>query len=329
MDRADRTPALQGPEPAVGWKSRVWTATKAVVSIALIVWMVHLLDMQKLVDALATMNLWFVLSAGVLVALQIVVAGLRWNLVLHAVGRRLRSVTAIRLTWIAAFFNSYTPGGVAGDAVRFWYASDGGRQFAAAGSAGVLDRASGLLGLIAVSAFAAVVFASANRLPGLWYLLGFGAASCVAGLTGIIMLERLPRDWERYRLVRWMGYLASATRQFIVNWPVALLVIGLAAATHVAYSIATFLLLRALDVQVGLAECLLLVPPVILLSTMPVSIGGWGVREGAMAAALAFIGVANQEAVLTSLIIGLFVAISSLPGGAFWLLSPERELFRK
>ena len=66
--------------------------------------------------------------------------------------------------------------------------------------------------------------------------------------------------------------------------------------------------------------CVLLVPPVILITVVPVSIAGWGVREGAMVVAFGFLNVPANAAFAVSVLFGLTLAVASLPGSLFWWL---------
>ena len=66
-------------------------------------------------------------------------------------------------------------------------------------------------------------------------------------------------------------------------------------------------------------------PLVLLVTTVPVSIGGWGVREGAMVFAFGLIGVSEHSAFVLSFLFGLLVVAVSLPGGLIWLMSGERR----
>jgi hypothetical protein len=59
-------------------------------------------------------------------------------------------------------------------------------------------------------------------------------------------------------------------------------------------------------------------PVVILIGMTPISLAGWGVREGAMTFALGWFDVATSDAVLLSILVGLASIVSSLPGSAVW-----------
>ena len=67
-------------------------------------------------------------------------------------------------------------------------------------------------------------------------------------------------------------------------------------------------------------DCLVLIPPVVLVSTIPISIAGWGVREAAMITLLALVGVAKADAFVLSVLFGLLTFGLSLPGGIVWII---------
>jgi hypothetical protein len=84
-----------------------------------------------------------------------------------------------------------------------------------------------------------------------------------------------------------------------------------------------FMLTRAVGTELGWGDSLLLIPPVLLVSAIPVTVAGWGVREGAMVIALGFAGVAPAAGFAISVLFGLTLAVASLPGAGLWLASGE------
>ncbi|MBF0247192.1 MAG: flippase-like domain-containing protein [Alphaproteobacteria bacterium] len=78
--------------------------------------------------------------------------------------------------------------------------------------------------------------------------------------------------------------------------------------------------------DIGIVECLVLFPPVLLVQTLPISIAGWGVREGAMVTLFAFAGVSADSALALSLLFGVAIAVTSLPGAILWVLSGKRTV---
>src|ERR1700757_2077051 len=74
--------------------------------------------------------------------------------------------------------------------------------------------------------------------------------------------------------------------------------------------------------------------PLMLIQLLPISLAGWGVREAVLVVALAPFGVPAEAALATSVLLGLCLIASSLPGGLIWLgnwdIAPsgvEKKLF--
>jgi hypothetical protein len=88
---------------------------------------------------------------------------------------------------------------------------------------------------------------------------------------------------------------------------------------HAMTGLVIYIVAQGLDISVGLIECIVLTPPISLLTVLPISLAGWGVREAGMVTALAFAGVASHDALIVSILFGLLLMAISIPGGVFWL----------
>jgi hypothetical protein len=64
---------------------------------------------------------------------------------------------------------------------------------------------------------------------------------------------------------------------------------------------------------------LFIVPFVTLASAIPISIAGWGVREGIMVVSLGYLGVVPEQALVLSILYGVLMLVSSIPGLIIWL----------
>ena len=100
---------------------------------------------------------------------------------------------------------------------------------------------------------------------------------------------------------------------------------GLSLGVHLLSALTVFVLARGIGVEVSFGQMVVLIPPVILVATLPISVAGWGVREGAMVTALGFVGVAPADAFAVSVIFGLALVVIALPGGAIWLIGLRRR----
>jgi uncharacterized membrane protein YbhN (UPF0104 family) len=71
-------------------------------------------------------------------------------------------------------------------------------------------------------------------------------------------------------------------------------------------------------------QVLQLVPPVMLITMLPISIAGWGVREASMGLVFGAAGLPTSEGVNVSLLFGAVYFIVGAFGGLVWIFSAEK-----
>ena len=82
-----------------------------------------------------------------------------------------------------------------------------------------------------------------------------------------------------------------------------------------------FAITQALDLAIPIWSLFLVVLPVLLISMIPVSIAGWGVREGAMIVAFGYAGLPQDQALAVSILLGLVLLGVGALGGLVWVLA--------
>jgi uncharacterized membrane protein YbhN (UPF0104 family) len=244
-------------------------------------------------------------------------SALRWCGLGRAVGLHRPLSDYLRVYAIGMFFNLFGPSTLGGDAIRVWYLGRGRQRLLAAGSV-LFDRLSGLAMLVALAAAAQLAFRPHLPRPlavgvvtaGLALLVGWLACPW---LVRILPLEhRLRRHVEQELTPFWRD--AS-----LLAWAAALSLVF-----HVSQVGVQYLLGRATGVTLPFAYCLVFHPLVVLATALPVSLGGFGVREGGYVWLLGWIGVAPSEAVALSLLWFAVTAVAGLLGGLVFVTDPRR-----
>ena len=87
--------------------------------------------------------------------------------------------------------------------------------------------------------------------------------------------------------------------------------------TNLNLSVASLWLGKSLGLTLTFLDYVVFIPIVTLITTLPISIGGWGVREGATVVLFGALGVVSHNALAFSVLFGLVIAVSSLPGLIF------------
>ena len=90
-----------------------------------------------------------------------------------------------------------------------------------------------------------------------------------------------------------MASLAADTRRLFLSPGHALKALGWAAVGHSNIALGVWVLALSLDIDVTWIDCLVLIPLVLLITTVPISLGGIGVREGTFVVLLAPLGISG------------------------------------
>ncbi len=78
---------------------------------------------------------------------------------------------------------------------------------------------------------------------------------------------------------------------------------------------------KALGIAISFTDCFALVPVSLLIAMIPISLASWGVREAAFIYAFGFAGIAAGDALVLSLLFGIFRLTVGAVGGIVWLVS--------
>jgi glycosyltransferase 2 family protein len=291
--------------------------SKAGISAGLIAWLATRIELEPLRDAFATLDpAWTALALAFLLA-QLVLAGWRWSWIHASLGQTLRPRDALELSLVGQFFNQTLPSAIGGDAVRAMLATRRGLTAGQAASGVILDRGLALIVLIALMALAAPILPAREAS----WLAGLALATLAALGAGLFVAERVRRFLPAWRAIEW-GYGVARDLRNVIRRPRLLLA---SLAVHLGVIATFWALAQALDVEASFLLCVAAVPPIVLLSTLPISLAGWGVREGASVYVFGLAGVAAADALALSVAFGLAQIVVGLPGLALWLKGRRGE----
>jgi uncharacterized protein (TIRG00374 family) len=291
---------------------------KMFVSVGLVVFIVKSTNVKGIGGRLLEVNVEVILVAAAIMAALVILPALRWTRLIRLGGGTFDVGTAYRLTVIGNFFGQVLPS-IGGDGVRAWYAYKLGIPLAISINSVLLDRLAALI---------AVLLLALLSLPWLWAmvprqfawwtisLIVFGTMGGAVLLNGV---TRLPESWNRWRIIKVGKNLADSCHSLISNKPYLFQVIGLSLLVHLSVAVFVYALTKVVHVPASLEDCLLLIPLVMLVSTIPISVAGWGIREGAMVVAFGFLKIPPSDALLVSILFGIVVALASSPGLFFWV----------
>jgi len=300
------------------------TAAKILLTLAAIWYLQKKVDLAAAWDVGKGLSFWWFLLALGLQGLQMFVCGGRWRMVLAALGARMPFLMSVELFMIGIFFGQVLPGAVGGDAVRIWKTREAGLSLSHSVNSVLLERVITVFALMLLAAICQPFLH--ESLAGLVPIWLFPAVAFMGfcGIIVLMLLDKLPDSLTHFRIVRGFFALAADGRRLFLSFRQGLPTLIVTILGHVNLVLGMWALGRGIGAPVTIGDCLVLVPPVILAATLPISISGWGVRENITVLLFAGIGVSHEQSAAMSLLFGLISLLVSLPGGLFWLR--ERNL---
>jgi glycosyltransferase 2 family protein len=304
---------------------RLSLVAKIVISAGLVAGLIATTDTSELRDAFQRVGVGPLVLGVAALAVLVVVQSVRWLVVARALDLDFPFPAATAIVFIGTFFNQVLPSSIGGDAARVWRLTRAGVSVPAALNSVLFDRLVALVTVVLITGVGTPLLFSWIEEPGKRIALVAAELAILATVAVVLLLDRLPlpRFIVQGRGIR-AGFSRDARRLFLSPWKLAWAV-GLSLLIHSGVSAIVWMLAREVGADIELAECLILVPAVMLLAVLPISVAGWGVREGAMVVAMGLLGVAREDALATSVLFGFATAGSALPGLLLWLRSDRKH----
>ncbi len=306
------------------FKQAALFSVKLLLSIAVLVYIARGLDLQQLRSHLVSVDPFLFVLALTLIFFQTFVLNGRWELIMRALGVSLDWLAGWRILMISLWFNQVLPSSVGGDAVRIWLLRQRGVHWPEAVKGVAADRFTALIGLIVLMVAGLPFLTSRVFNPAAILAIGGLTLAGVAGTTILLTLDRLPKRLVAHPAIASFVRFGALVRFLLLQSKSRALLFGSALLIHLVTAAACYALARGVGAQLSVTDAGVLIPPVVLLTAVPISISGWGVREGAMVACLGLAGVPSEQALSVSLLLGAISVIIGLVGGVIWLASPER-----
>jgi uncharacterized membrane protein YbhN (UPF0104 family) len=289
----------------------------AILLLMLIAWAV---DLQATYTLFRNTQWQWVIACLLLVQVQVVISAIRWRVTAGRLGQYLSVPRAVREYYLATLGNLSLPGGVAGDAARI-YRNRRPAGVRIVAQVVMIERLAGQVALVTVA------------IAG-WLLWPAMLQVAVPVLAGKLLLAALAFALLM-ALLAWLlaGFAASRIARFVRSFGPALYRTWVAQRQWLVQGVlslgivATYLLVfaacaLALQQPMSVVAILSIVPLVLLSMVIPLSIGGWGIREAVAATLWPMAGLSPEAGVATSVLYGLVSMLGTIPGALMaWKLS--------
>jgi len=219
------------------------------------------------------------------------------------------------------FFNQVLPSSIGGDAVRIIDLTRKEYDKKDAFYVVFVDRVVGLVGLLVLNLLATLLFFGAFD-EKFSFLIIFIALGGITGFALLFQLHRLTFLAD-IKFLNLFVRLANRLNSLYASRLLLLKHISISVVVHFFSVLTMYGLSLALGLDLSFQTLLIAVPPVFLLTIVPISLAGWGVREGAMIGILMLVGADQTKVLAMSILYGLLLIASAIPGSYFWIKSKK------
>lgn len=314
----------------------LWLVIRLGLAVGVIAWLLKRMGLEQIGNALReTGGHWPWLALAFLVTLPpLLMTMWRWKLILDAQAMRLAWSRITSIFFIGLFFNAFMIGPTGGDLVKAYYtARETHHKKTEAVTTILIDRIIGLLVLALLVAAMILLrwdfFMVEHPTTRSTALVALAACGALVG-GGILafsvhLFEAFPflRRWQQRPLIgQALALMEKAYNAFYVCRQQPRLLLKIAAqslALQILFVTAANLIGCAAGLEVSFVDYLSFAPLVGLISAIPITPGGLGIREGASIHLWAALGVPAGKAFLLGFLPYIFLVVWGLPGGILFL----------
>lgn len=305
-----------------GLASRVIRWAGTAIATGLFAWLLIRQDWHTTWKNLTLLSGWLIPLALALYYAGELANAARWYVLLRAQSTAVSFFETVKIVFAGAFVSNFLPSTIGGDAVRIVYVRRYFSGWAVGTASVVMDRLLNVLSFFITLPFSFITFGA--------QLLAILKIGQVAGSTTLVAAAFVPADkkkrsWRetfsevKEALVLWRNRPWQLALAFVISW-LSIFVIFLG----------VWVIARGLGIHVALYQVMGINVLTYLLTLLPVSVNGYGVREVAMTTLYMQLGASLEQASTLALITRFFMLMQTLPG-ALWLphILPARGVVKQ
>ena len=296
---------------------------KLLVTIAIFYYLFQYIDFYALVHVLAKSHGGDILIALILQLGSTYLAAYRWRAISKLLVFKEPLSFYVNSYFKGTFFNQALPSSIGGDAMRVLDLTMHGYDKKEAFYGVFVDRVVGLVGLLVLNLFSTIFFFGTFE-NSFSYLIIFISFAGITGFSLLFVLNKI-HFLQHYKFLNLFYRLATRLNSLYKSKLVLVKHISISVIVHLLTVMAIYAIALSIDVKLDFQVFLIAVPPVFLLMIVPISLAGWGIREGAMVGILMLVYEDKTKILAISILYGILVILSALPGSYFWIKGVKKK----
>jgi len=323
------------------WKRVGTLLLKVILSVGILGYLLSQVSLTSFWKALLDARHTYIILAFLLYISGQILSAYKWELLARTLGFRRRFKRFLAYYFIGMFFNLFFLGSIGGDVAKAYLLAGKEDSRMRAGYSVLAERFTGGMALVTIAIIALIssptihvlpllfklmqwvgldtgVFSASKQVISLWLRIGLmGACMVVWALVFTFPLFLPLFPW----LTKWAAKIKLGDFAVYWSYPGRMsLVLAISLCFQIINILVFALLGMSLDLGIPLEDYFVIVPLVDLVSILPISISGIGVREGSYVGLLYLLGVETSKGLAFGLLGFLVVMAASLLGGLIYVI---------
>lgn len=285
---------------------------RIVITLFILILIFRNIEIKSVKEIILQANISLLFLAIVFQLISTLLAGYRWGQVMKKLNFGKRSDFYMRSYFKGSFFNQGLPTSIGGDAVRVLDVAGNGHRKRDAFIGVFIDRVLGLSGLLILNLIANYFLP--ELLPdNLFFMINLIVIAGLFGFISFVYIHKI-KTLNKGRVLNYILRVSEQLNKILHDKRSIFFHLIIGVLIHLFSIINIYLIGKSVGLEYDLLTMAVVVPPVILLTLIPISLAGWGIREGAMIGIFGLIGAAQANVLSMSILYGIILIIASLPG---------------
>lgn len=307
-------------------KSTKKTILKFIVTSALVFFLIEKIDWLETWEYLRNMRMSFVLGFVFFYLMGILISARKWQILANFKEFKKPYFFYVKNYFLGTFFNNFLPSFIGGDAYRIHSLGEKERRFKDSSVTVVVDRVSGLLGVVVLAATfgimnskiifqTEIILCMVIAMVTISIIFLLGVLFFDVGLVQIV-IGYLPKKVQFY--VKQLGEFRKAKIFWkTMNYSFLFVLVGIA--------LANYMLFRALGVELSFFSFLSVTFLANIIASLPISMGNIGIKEWAYIMLFSIFGVSASALITIVIIARILQMCISLLAIPFYLQNKHKS----
>jgi len=307
-------------------KAKIITILKLSITALFFYYIFKKIDIQHFAETLRHARLDILIGGFLVLWLGHYICIYRWRMLMRPLMPVPSLGNLLGIYCIGLFFNLTFPTVIGGDIVKVYYAGKPGKTYAQSFASAFLDRDAGMLAMMIIACIS--VFVYPVSVPGIpvaliiWGVFFLFVLANIAVFTPKFhyLLIALLRRMHLSKIAVKVDMISSAFQIMGKHQSVLWISLAISFINQLLVISVTWIMALGLRLNISPSYFLIFVPVITLISMIPVSLNGMGLREFSFMSLFGAIGVAPASCIALGILSSLVIILSSLPGGIVYIL---------